>query len=97
MTTGEGGMMTSDDDALTARLRLLRSHGMTCLSWDRHKGQAGWYAVGSPGDKSRLVDDADDHYHRTEGHVGNMMGNHREVQLAVCVDAHTMRITPTCT
>ena len=27
MTTGEGGMITTDDDALAARLRLLRSHG----------------------------------------------------------------------
>ena len=29
MTTGEGGMITTDDDALAARLRLLRSHGDT--------------------------------------------------------------------
>jgi perosamine synthetase len=27
MTTGEGGMITTDDDALAAQLRLLRSHG----------------------------------------------------------------------
>jgi len=27
MTTGEGGMITTDDNALAARLRLLRSHG----------------------------------------------------------------------
>jgi perosamine synthetase len=27
MTTGEGGMITTDDDVLAARLRLLRSHG----------------------------------------------------------------------
>lgn len=27
MTTGEGGMITTDDDALATRLRLLRSHG----------------------------------------------------------------------
>lgn len=29
MTTGEGGMITTDDDALAARLRLLRNHGDT--------------------------------------------------------------------
>ncbi|HMT22032.1 MAG TPA: aminotransferase class I/II-fold pyridoxal phosphate-dependent enzyme, partial [Promineifilum sp.] len=40
MTTGEGGMITTDDDELAARLRLLRSHGMTSLTWDRHKGHA---------------------------------------------------------
>ncbi len=29
MTTGEGGMITTDDDAIAARLRLLRNHGDT--------------------------------------------------------------------
>jgi len=29
MTTGEGGMITTDDDALATRLRLLRNHGDT--------------------------------------------------------------------
>ena len=45
MTTGEGGMLATDDDALAERLRLLRSHGMTSLSWDRHKGHAWSYDV----------------------------------------------------
>ncbi len=45
MTTGEGGMITTEDDALAERLRLLRSHGMTSLSWDRHKGHAWSYDV----------------------------------------------------
>ena len=45
MTTGEGGMLCTDDDAVAERLRLLRSHGMTSLSWDRHKGHAWSYDV----------------------------------------------------
>jgi dTDP-4-amino-4,6-dideoxygalactose transaminase len=45
MTTGEGGMLATDDDALAEHLRLLRSHGMTSLSWDRHKGHAWSYDV----------------------------------------------------
>jgi len=45
MTTGEGGMLTTDDDALAERLRILRSHGMTSLSWDRHQGHASSYDV----------------------------------------------------
>jgi len=45
MTTGEGGMLVTDDDALAARLRLLRSHGMTSLTWDRHRGHAWSYDV----------------------------------------------------
>jgi dTDP-4-amino-4,6-dideoxygalactose transaminase len=45
MTTGEGGMLVTDDDNLAENLRLLRSHGMTSLTWDRHKGHAWSYDV----------------------------------------------------
>jgi len=45
MTTGEGGMLVTDDDDLVEKLRLLRSHGMTSLSWDRHQGHASGYDV----------------------------------------------------
>jgi dTDP-4-amino-4,6-dideoxygalactose transaminase len=45
MTTGEGGMLATDEDALAEKLRLLRSHGMTSLSWDRHQGHAYSYDV----------------------------------------------------
>lgn len=45
MTTGEGGMVVTNDDALYEKLRLLRSHGMTSLTWDRHKGHAWSYDV----------------------------------------------------
>jgi dTDP-4-amino-4,6-dideoxygalactose transaminase len=45
MTTGEGGMLTTDNDDLAQRLNRLRSHGMTSLTWDRHKGHAWSYDV----------------------------------------------------
>jgi len=45
MTTGEGGMLSTDDDVLAEKLRILRSHGMTSLSWDRHQGHAYSYDV----------------------------------------------------
>jgi dTDP-4-amino-4,6-dideoxygalactose transaminase len=45
MTTGEGGMVVTNDEALYEKLRLLRSHGMTSLTWDRHKGHAWSYDV----------------------------------------------------
>jgi len=38
-------MIATDDDALAAHLKVLRSHGMTSLSWDRHKGHAWTYDV----------------------------------------------------
>ena len=45
MTTGEGGMVVTNDDATAAKMRLFRSHGMTSMSWDRHKGHAWSYDV----------------------------------------------------
>lgn len=38
-------MVTTNDDALAEKLRVLRSHGMTSLTWDRHKGHAWTYDV----------------------------------------------------
>jgi dTDP-4-amino-4,6-dideoxygalactose transaminase len=45
LATGEGGMVTTNDDAVAEKVRQLRSHGMTSLSWDRYKGQAMSYDV----------------------------------------------------
>lgn len=45
MTTGEGGMLTTDSGELYDKLRIFRSHGMTTLTWDRHKGHAFSYDV----------------------------------------------------
>jgi dTDP-4-amino-4,6-dideoxygalactose transaminase len=45
LATGEGGMLTTNDDDVAARLRLLRSHGMSTLTWDRHQGHAWSYDV----------------------------------------------------
>ena len=38
-------MLATDNDELAEHLRILRSHGMTSLSWDRHKGHAWSYDV----------------------------------------------------
>lgn len=43
MTTGEGGLVVTRDPDIAARLRLLRSHGMSSLTLDRHKGHAHGY------------------------------------------------------
>jgi dTDP-4-amino-4,6-dideoxygalactose transaminase len=49
LSTGEGGMVVTDDAALAERLVLLRSHGMTQQTLDRHKGHAFTYDVVEPG------------------------------------------------
>ncbi len=51
---GEGGMVVTDDDAVADRIRLLRSHGMTTLTWDRHRGHAHSYEVVTSGFNYRL-------------------------------------------
>jgi dTDP-4-amino-4,6-dideoxygalactose transaminase len=45
MTTGEGGMITTNSDELAEKLRLTRSHGMTTLTYQRHTGHASNYDV----------------------------------------------------
>ena len=57
LTTGEGGMITTDDDALADRIRLLRFHGITRDSWQRQGAGAGAaYDVLVPGFKYNLTD-----------------------------------------
>lgn len=45
LSTGEGGMIVTNRDDLAERLRLLRSHGMTTATLDRHQGHAFTYDV----------------------------------------------------
>ena len=54
LSTGEGGMVITSDDDVAKRLRLLRSHGMTTLTLDRHKGHAFTYDVLLPGYNYRM-------------------------------------------
>lgn len=54
MTTGEGGMITTDDDDFAAECRLLRSHGITKTTWDRARGHASGYDVARVGTNARM-------------------------------------------
>lgn len=43
MTTGEGGMIVTDDDELAAKMRLLSLHGMSKDAWKRYTSAGSWY------------------------------------------------------
>ena len=54
MTTAEGGMVTTRRPELADKLGWLRSHGMTTLTLDRHKGHAFGYDVVALGFNYRM-------------------------------------------
>ncbi len=54
LAVGEGGMVVCPDAEVAARLRLLRAHGMTAISWDRHRGHAAGYDVVATGHNFRI-------------------------------------------
>lgn len=54
LVTGEGGMVVTDRDDLAESIRLMRSHGMTSLTWDRHSGHARSYDVVALGHNYRI-------------------------------------------
>ncbi len=56
ISTGEGGMIVMNDSKLFARARLLRSHGMTSLSYERAKGHSTSYDVIELGYNYRMDD-----------------------------------------
>ena len=50
VTSGRGGMLTTDDDALAERCRLLALHGMSNDAWDRYTERGSWaYRILAPG------------------------------------------------
>lgn len=54
LSIGEGGMVSTLDPQLDRKLGYLRSHGMTTLTLDRHKGRAITYDVAQPGLNYRM-------------------------------------------
>jgi len=57
VTTGEGGMVTTDDGELAQRIRTLALHGMDKDAWQRFAPGAKWkYDIVVPGYKYNLMD-----------------------------------------
>jgi perosamine synthetase len=57
ITTGEGGMVTTDDDRYAERIRLMALHGMNRDAWKRYMQGGAWsYEIVAPGFKYNLTD-----------------------------------------
>lgn len=57
MTTGEGGMLCTDDDEIAKRVKVMRLHGINRDVWDRFSKGASWeYDVVAPGFKYNMPD-----------------------------------------
>jgi len=57
LCTGEGGMIVTDDEAFSARCRLLSLHGMSRDAWDRYAQGGSWfYEVLEAGYKCNMTD-----------------------------------------
>ena len=57
LTTGEGGMLTTDDDAIADRARIMSLHGISRHAWNRYSAEGSWrYEILAPGFKYNLTD-----------------------------------------
>ena len=57
ITTGEGGMATTEDDSLAERMRVMSLHGISKDAWTRYTASGSWqYEILAPGFKYNLTD-----------------------------------------
>lgn len=58
LATGEGGMVTTEDDALAERVRVMRLHGISRDVWNRYTSDkpSWYYEIVAPGFKYNLTD-----------------------------------------
>ena len=57
ITTGEGGMITTDDDTLAERCRIMSLHGISKDAWKRYTAEGSWYyEIMAPGFKYNMTD-----------------------------------------
>lgn len=57
ITTGEGGMACTDDDAYADRMRIMSLHGISRDAWKRFTAEGSWYyEIIAPGFKYNLTD-----------------------------------------
>ncbi len=54
IAVGEGGLLTTDDPDIAETVRLLRCHGMSSQTWDRHSGRGFTYDIVNLGHNYRI-------------------------------------------
>jgi len=77
LTTGEGGMITTDNNDLAGRMRTMRLHGISRDAWKRYSAEGAWYyEVKEAGYKYNLTD--------LQAAIGL-------IQLRKCAEMHRLR------
>jgi dTDP-4-amino-4,6-dideoxygalactose transaminase len=57
LTTGEGGMLVTEDDDLAERCRIMSLHGISKDAWKRYTSEGSWYyEIIAPGFKYNMTD-----------------------------------------
>ena len=57
ITTGEGGMLCTDNDDYAKRVRVMALHGISHDAWNRYRAEGSWYyEVVAPGFKYNMTD-----------------------------------------
>jgi perosamine synthetase len=57
LTTGEGGMVCTEDDTLAERCRIMALHGISKDAWKRYTAEGSWYyEIIAPGYKYNMTD-----------------------------------------
>ncbi|HUL29151.1 MAG TPA: DegT/DnrJ/EryC1/StrS family aminotransferase [Thermodesulfobacteriota bacterium] len=57
ITTGEGGMITTENEAFAERMRIMSLHGISKDAWKRYTAEGSWYyEIIAPGYKYNLTD-----------------------------------------
>ena len=57
LTTGEGGMVTTDSQEWADRFRVMSLHGISKDAWKRYTAEGSWYyEIGAPGYKYNMSD-----------------------------------------
>lgn len=56
ITTGEGGMLTTEDKEVADRARMMSLHGLSKQAWSRYSGGSWRYDIAAPGFKYNMTD-----------------------------------------